>query len=51
MAENPDQDQPPEKPFVDLVEPTGLPEQFEPLIPQLDPVELGDDEDVPVPPL
>jgi hypothetical protein len=51
MAQNPEQNKPPEKPFVDLVEPSGLPEQLEPVIPQLDPVEPGDDEDVPVPPL
>jgi len=50
MAQNSDQNKLPEKPVIDLVEPGVLPEQLEPVIPQLDPVELGDDADVPVPP-
>ena len=50
MAQNPDENGPPEEPFVELVEPGTLPEQLEPLIPRLDPVELGDDAAVPVPP-
>jgi hypothetical protein len=49
MAQNDEQNKPTEKPVVDLVEPGALPDQLEPVIPQLDPVELGDGEDIPMP--
>ncbi len=47
---DPDQNKPAEKPAVEIVEPAVLPERLEPVIPQLDPLKPGDDEDVPVKP-